>query len=103
MQNQTSICCPRLQGTLNRFADIALGWEFHGVERLDSEFTRPVFRCIVISEFPSEPLGAGNLSDAAMLIPLTIDSHLATLHGVEDVVIVSTMVLCGVCECSNSL
>jgi hypothetical protein len=26
------------------------------------------------------------------------DSHLATLHGVEDVTIIAVMVLCGVCE-----
>jgi hypothetical protein len=37
-------------------------------------------------------LGAGNLSDAAMLIPLGIDSHLATLLGIEDEFIASTMV-----------
>jgi hypothetical protein len=38
-----------------------------------------------------------------MLIPLTIDSHLATLPGVEDVAIAPTMVFCGVCEGSNMM
>jgi hypothetical protein len=38
-----------------------------------------------------------------MLIPLTIDSHLATLPGVEDVAILSSVVLYGVYECSDTL
>jgi len=38
-----------------------------------------------------------------MLITLTIESHLATLPGVEDESIVSTVVFCGVCEGSNML
>jgi hypothetical protein len=38
-----------------------------------------------------------------MLIPLTIDSHLAILPGVEDEFIASTVVFCGVCEGSNIL
>jgi hypothetical protein len=54
-------------------------------------------------EFPSETLRAGNSTDAAMLIPLTTDFHLATLPGAEDVVIVSSMVLYGVCESSKSV
>jgi hypothetical protein len=33
-----------------------------------------------------------------MLITLTIDSHLTTLPGVEDVTIISVMVLRGVCK-----
>jgi hypothetical protein len=33
-----------------------------------------------------------------MLIPLTVEFHLTTLPGVEDVAILSSMVLCGVCE-----
>jgi hypothetical protein len=48
-------------------------------------------------------LGAGNLSDAAMLIPLTIESHLATLPGVEDEFIVSIMVFCGVLKSQRKL
>jgi hypothetical protein len=38
-----------------------------------------------------------------MLITLTIESHLATLPGVEDESIVSTVVFCGVCEGLNML
>ena len=36
-----------------------------------------------------------------MLIPLTVEFHLATLPGVEDESIVSRMVFCGVYEVQN--
>jgi hypothetical protein len=48
-------------------------------------------------------LGTANLADTAMLIALTTDFHLATLPGVEDVAILSSMVLCGVCDSLNIL
>jgi len=38
-----------------------------------------------------------------MLIPLTKDFHLTTLHGVEDAAIVASMVLCGVCVFSKTM
>jgi hypothetical protein len=70
---------------------------------LDLEFTFAIRGRNIEPELPSKPLGAGNLSDAAMLIPLTIESHLATFPGVEDEFIVSTMVFCGVFEGQNML
>ena len=79
---------------------ITLSWIPHGVECLDLEFTFAVRGRNIESEFSSKPLGTGNLTDAAMLIPLTIDFHLATLPGVEDVAIPSTMVFYGVSKFS---
>ena len=43
-------------------------------------------------------MGKWNLRDAAMLLTLTTDFHLATLDGVEDVAGSATLVLCGVAE-----
>jgi hypothetical protein len=40
----------------------------------------------------------GNFTDAAMLIPLTADFHLAALPFVEDVPFVSIVVFCGLVE-----
>lgn len=65
------------------------------VERLGLEFTFAVRSRNIEPEFPSKPLGTGNLADTAMLITLTVDSHLTTLPGVEDVTIISVMVLRG--------
>jgi hypothetical protein len=65
---------------------------------LDLEFTFAVRGRNIEPEFPSETLGTGDLSDTTMLIPLTVEFHLATLPGVEDESIVSNMVLCGVCK-----
>jgi hypothetical protein len=70
---------------------------------LDLEFTFAIRGRNIEPELPSKPLGAGNLSDAAMLIPLTIESHLATLPGVEDEFIVSIMVFCGVLKSQRKL
>ena len=70
---------------------------------MDLEFTFAVRSRNIEPEFPSKPLGAGNSTDTAMLIPLTIDSHLATLPGVEDVAILSSVVLYGVYECNDTL
>jgi hypothetical protein len=91
----------RRELALNGLADIPFGWVLQRIERLDLEFTFAVRGRNIEPEFPSVPLGAGNLSDAAMLIPLTTDLVLSTLPGVEDVAIVSTMVFCGVCESHN--
>jgi hypothetical protein len=70
---------------------------------LDLEFTFPIGSSNIESEFPSKPLGAGNFTDTAMLIPLTTDFHFATLPNVEDAAIISTMVFCGVHESPNTL
>jgi hypothetical protein len=79
-------------------AYIPLRWVLHRVECLNPEFTFAVRGRNIESEFPSKTLGTRNLSDATMLITLTIDAHLATLPGVEDVTIIVVMVLRGVCE-----
>jgi hypothetical protein len=79
-------------------ADIALRWVLRRVERLDLEFTFPITSRNIEPELSSKPLGAANLSDAAMLIPITTDLHLATLQGAEDVTGVSIMVFYGVCR-----
>jgi hypothetical protein len=89
--------------TFHRLADIPLRWVLRRVKSLDLEFTFAVRGRNIEPELPSEPLGAGNLSDAAMLIPLTIESHLATLPGFEDESTVSTVVFCGVCKGSYML
>ena len=49
------------------------------------------------------PVNAGNFSDTAMLIPLTTDLHLALLPGVEDELIVLTVVFCGIDEGSSMI
>jgi hypothetical protein len=82
--------------TFNCFSDIALFGVLHGVERLNLEFTFPIWSRNIEPEPPSETLGTGNFADTAMLIPLTTDFHLATLPGVEDVAILSVMVFYGV-------
>jgi hypothetical protein len=87
--------------SLHGHADITLRGVPHGVKRLDLEFTFTVRGRNIESEFPSKPLGTGNLADTAMLITLTTDFHLATLPGVEDVAILSSMVLCGVYNSSS--
>ena len=67
-------------------------------KRLLPEFTFAVRGRNIEPELPSKPLGARNLTDATMLIPFTIDSHLATLQGAESMAGVSIMVFRGVCE-----
>ena len=101
--------CPERPGVergelaLHGFANIPLRRVLHRVERLDLEFTFPVRSLNIEPELPSETLGAGNLPDAAMLIPLTTDLHLDTLRGGEDVEILSTMVFNGVCDGSRAM
>ena len=77
-------------------AYIPLRWVVHRVECLELEFTFAVRGRNMESEFPSEPLGPGDLSDTSMPMPLTVESHLATLPGVENESVVSSMVFCGV-------
>ena len=106
--NDGSKCCsnlvPKRPGVecgelpFHGLAYIPLCLILHRIECLDLEFTFAVQGRNIEFEFSSETLGTWNLSDAAMLIPITIDSHLATLPGVEDVIIIPVMVLCGVCE-----
>jgi len=81
--------------SLHGHADITLRWVLHGVEGLDLEFTLAVRGRNIEPEFPSKPLGTGHPADTAMLITLTTDFHLTTLPGVEDVTIISVMVLGG--------
>jgi hypothetical protein len=77
---------------------VALRGMPYGVERLDLEFTFAIRGRNIESEFPSETLGTGNLTDTAMLITLTTDLHLTTLPGVEDEAILSIVVFHGVDE-----
>jgi hypothetical protein len=58
---------------------------------LDLEFTFAIWGRKIEAELPSETLGTSDLSNTAMLIPLTTDLHLATLERAEDVTSVSIM------------
>lgn len=58
-------------------------WVLHGIERLDFEFTFPIRSRNIETELPSKPLGVGNFTDAAMLMPNTTDFHFATFAGTE--------------------
>jgi hypothetical protein len=58
-------------------------WVLHRIERLDFEFTFPIRSRNIETELPSKPLGAGNFTDTAKLIPLTTDFHFATLASAE--------------------
>jgi hypothetical protein len=84
-------------------ADIALHGVSGRVECLDLEFTFAVRACSIEAELPCEALGAWDLADTFMPISLTTDFHLTALPGVEDVSIVGSMVLCGVCAGSETL
>ena len=67
------------------------------IKGLSREFTFAIRRRNIEAELPSESLGTRNPADTAMLVPLTVDFHLTTLHSIEDAAIAESMVLCGVC------
>jgi hypothetical protein len=80
--------------SLYRFAYITLGWVLREVESLDLEFTFPIRSSNIEYEFSSKPLGAGNFTDTAMLIPLMTDFHFATISTMVFTVFTNPEIRC---------